>query len=188
MFGYYEHVPPIWNRNTKIDQKNIDNDSAQPEIFHDVKADPYVSDVSVKYKTLVLDAAESEITKGTYDPGIHTIQLTSPAANMSASAGRIVKQMPYYVVLEIAGNARAEVTITGHKYVGTELATLSRIEHIKSGEVRNTKTFSGTLLNYESANKVADNILDYYQLQQIIQTRHLSAEEKQGTGRRLKIP
>lgn len=145
-----------------------------------LKADPYVSDVSVKYKTWVLDAAESEITKGTYDPGIHTIQLTSPAANMSASAGRIVKQMPYYVVLEIAGNARAEVTITGHKYVGTELATLSRIEHIKSGEVRNTKTFSGTLLNYESANKVADNILDYYQLQQIIQTRHLSAEEKAG--------
>ena len=88
--------------------------------------------------------------------------------------------MPYYVVLEIAGNARAEVTITGHKYVGTELATLSRIEHIKSGEVRNTKTFSGTLLNYESAQKVADNILDYYQLQQIIQTRHLSAEEKAG--------
>lgn len=88
--------------------------------------------------------------------------------------------MPYYVVLEIAGNARTEVAITGRKYVGTELATLSRIEHIKSGEVRNTKTFTGTLLNYESAQKVADNILDYYQLQQIIQTRHLSAEEKAG--------
>ena len=145
-----------------------------------LKADPYVSDVNIKYKTWVLEAAESEITKGTYEPGIHTIQLTSPAADMVTSAGRIVKQMPYYVVLEIAGNARTEVAITGRKYVGTELATLSRIEHIKSGEVRNTKTFTGTLLNYESAQKVADNILDYYQLQQIIQTRHLSAEEKAG--------
>lgn len=145
-----------------------------------LKADPYVSDVNIKYKTWVLEAAESEITKGTYGPGVHTIRLTNPAANMTASAGKIVKQMPYYVVLEIAGDTRTEVTIAGRKYVGEELAVLSSIEHIKSGEVRSTKTFTGTLLNYESAQKVADNILDYYQLQQIIQTRHLAAEEKAG--------
>ena len=145
-----------------------------------LKTDPYVSDVNVKYKTWVLDETESEITKGTYGPGVHTIQLTNPAANMSASAGRIVKQMPYYVVLEIAEDTRTEVTIVGRKYVGEELAVLSSIEYIKSGEVRSTKTFTGTLLNYESAQRVADNILDYYQLQQIIQTRHLAAEEKAG--------
>lgn len=80
-----------------------------------LKVDPYVSDVNVKYKTWVLETAESEITKGTYEPGIHIIQLTSPAVNMVASAGRIVKQMPYYVVLEIAGSARTEVAITGRK-------------------------------------------------------------------------
>lgn len=145
-----------------------------------LKTDHYVSDVNVKYKTWVLDDKVSEITKGTYGVGTHTIQLSNPAANMETSVGEIIKQMPYYIVLQIDADVRSDVVITGQKYVGEELAVLSSIEHIKSGEVRNTKTFSGTLLNFESAKRVADNILDYYQLQQIIQTRHLSESEKSG--------
>lgn len=145
-----------------------------------MKTDHYVSDVNVKYKTWTLDSKVSEITKGTYGVGTHTIQFTNPAANLTTNAGTIVKQMPYYVVLQITSDARSEVVISGNKYVGEELAVLSSIEHIKSGEVRSTKTFSGSLLNFESAKKVADSILDYYQLQQIIQTRHLSESEKSG--------
>lgn len=145
-----------------------------------LKIDHYVSDVNVKYKTWTLDENVSEITKGNYSVGIHTIQLTNPAANMTTNVGTIVKQMPYYIVLDIPKDVRSDVVISGQKYVGEELAVLSSIEHIKSGEVRSTKTFSGTLLNYELAQKVADNILDYYQLQQIIQTKHLASDEKAG--------
>lgn len=145
-----------------------------------LKTDHYVSDINVKYKTWTLDDKISEITKGIYGPGTHTIQLTNPAASMTTSAGVIIKQMPYYVVLQLTGTARAEVVISGKKYIGEELAVLSSIEHIKSGEVRSTKTFTGTLLDFEAAQRVADNILDYYQLQQIIQTRHLSQTEKAG--------
>ena len=145
-----------------------------------LQTDHYVSDVNVKYKTWRLDKASSEITKGTYGPGTHTIQLANPAANMTASIGTIVKQMPYYVELQIAGEARAEVVISGQKYIGEELAVLSSVEHVKSGEVRSTKTFTGTLLDYEAAQRVADSILEYYQLQQIIQTQHISQGEKAG--------
>ncbi len=145
-----------------------------------LQTDHYVSDVNVKYKTWRLDDNVSEITKGTYGAGIHTIQLTNPAANMTASAGEILEQMPYYLVLEISADMRSEVVISGQKYIGEELAVLSSIEHIKSGEVRSTKTFSGTLLDFESAKRVADNILDYYQLQQIIKTKHLAEDEKAG--------
>lgn len=145
-----------------------------------LKTDHYVSDVNVKYKTWKLDENVSEITKGTYGVGIHTIQLTNPAANLTANVGQIVKQMPYYIILRIDAEPRAEVVISGKKYVGEELAVLSSIEHIKSGEVRSTKAFTGSLLNFESAQRAADNILDYYQLQQIIQTKHLSGSEKSG--------
>ena len=145
-----------------------------------LELDKYVSDVNVKYKTWTLDDNASQITKGTYAAGIHTIQLTNPASNMETNVGTIIKQMPYYVVVDIPVDARTEVVISGQKYIGEELAVLSSIEHIKAGEVRNTKTFTGTLLDYESAKIVADNILDYYQLQQIIKTKHLSADEKAG--------
>ena len=145
-----------------------------------LQTDHYVSDVNVKYKTWVLDDNVSQITKGTYGAGVHTIQLSNPAANMEVNVGTIIKQMPYYVVVDIPVDARTEVVISGQKYVGEELAVLSSIEHIKAGEVRNTKTFTGTLLDYETAKTVADNILDYYQLQPIIKIKYLSADEKAG--------
>lgn len=145
-----------------------------------LKTDKYVSDVTVKYKTWEIEDKVSEIVKGTYEPGTHIIQLTNPASNLQTNVGTIVKQMPYYVVLNVSSEARSEVVISGKKYVSEELAATSSIEHIKAGEVRNTKTFSGTLLNFESAKRAADNILEYYQLQQIIQTRHIANNESAG--------
>lgn len=145
-----------------------------------LETDHYVSDVNVKYTTWELSADTSQITKGTYSVGTHTIQLTNPAANMATNYGTITEQMPYYLVLQIDTEPEGDVVITGQKYVSEELAVLSSIENIKSGEVRNTKTFTGTLLDYTAAQRVADSILDYYQLQQIIQTRHISEGEKAG--------
>lgn len=145
-----------------------------------IKLGDYVSDVVVKYKTWALEEKTSEITKGTYGVGVHTIQLSSPAANLTTNVGTIVKQMPYYLVLQIDAEPRANVVISGQKYKSEELAAASRIEHIKAGEVRNTKNFTGTLLDFRSAQKVADSILEYYQLQLILQTRNLAAEEVAG--------
>jgi len=141
--------------------------------------DKYVSDVNVKYKTWHLDDKVSQLTKGVYGVGTHTIQLTNPAQNITASAGTILEQKPYYIVLQITGDQK-EVIISGKKYTSEELGVTASIEHIKSGEVRSTKKFTGTLLNFESAQRVAEDILDYYQLQQIIKTKHLADDEKTG--------
>ena len=144
------------------------------------EADRYVSDISISYSTWTLEDKVSEITKGIYGVGTHIIQLSNPATNMTTNAGVIIKQMPYYIILEIGVGVKAEVVISGQKYVKEELSVLASIDHIKSGELRNTKSFSGTLLNFESAGRAAQNILDYYQLQQIIKTKHLVSGEKSG--------
>lgn len=141
--------------------------------------DKYVSDVTVKYKTWALESEVSEITKGTYGAGTHTIQFSSPAANVTASAGLILEQKPYYIVLKL-DEGQEEIIISGQKYVSEELAACSGIEHMKAGEVRNVKSFSGTLLDHNAAQRVADDILDYYQLQMIIKTKHLADDEKTG--------
>lgn len=145
-----------------------------------VKTSDYVSDINVKYKTWTLEDKVSEITKGNYGVGTHTIQLSSPAANLATNFGTIVKQMPYYVILKIDTAPTSEVKISGNKYIGTELAASSSIEDIKSGEVRNAKTFTGTLLDFAAAKKAADNILEYYQLQLILQVKYLAKNEIAG--------
>lgn len=142
-----------------------------------LKTDRYVSDVTVKYKEWSLDEKISEIAKGTYGAGVHTIQLTNPATNLTTSAGTIVKQMPYYIILRIDADPRAVVVISGQKYTSNEIAVTSSIEHIKAGEVRTAKSFSGTLLDFNSAQKAANRILEYYQLQQIVQTKYLTNDE-----------
>lgn len=141
--------------------------------------DKYISDVNVKYKTWQLDEKVSQLTKGMYGIGIHTIQLTNPAQDITASAGIVLEQKPYYVVLQLSEEQK-EVIISGKKYISEELSVTASIEHIKSGEVRNTKKYTGTLLDFESAQKIASDILDYYQLQQIIKTKHLAEDEKTG--------
>ncbi len=141
--------------------------------------DKYISDVNVKYKAWRLDDKVSQLTKGVYGAGINTIQLTNPAQDITANAGTILEQKPYYIVLQVTGEQK-EVIISGKKYISEELGVTASIEHIKSGEVRNTKKFTGTLLNFESAQRVAEDILDYYQLQQIIKAKHLADDEKTG--------
>lgn len=145
-----------------------------------VQIERYVSDVSVKYKTWALEDTVSEITKGVYGEGIHMIQFSEPAANLTSSAGQILKRMPYYIILEIPAQVGSEVTISGQKYVCEEMAAVSGVEKIKSGELRNNKTFSGTLLNSASAQQAADRILEYYQLQNIIKAKYIAGEEKAG--------
>lgn len=164
----------------KVNKKLTSSIGRNRKFSTTLKADKYVSDVTVKYKDWTVDEKVSEIAKGTYGVGIHTIQLTNPATNLTTSTGTIVKQMPYYLVLRIDAEPRAAVVISGQKYVSNEIAVVSSIEHIKAGEVRNAKTFSGALLNFNSAQRVADSILEYYQLQQIIQTKYLAQNESAG--------
>lgn len=146
-----------------------------------VQTDRYVSDICVKYKTWALEDTISEITKGVYGEGIHQIQFSDPAANLTVNVGQILKQMPYYIILKISVEQEShEVIISGQKYISEEMAVISGVEKIKSGELRNTKTFSGTLLNFESAKQAADSILEYYQLQQIIKAKYIAGDEKAG--------
>lgn len=145
-----------------------------------LQADRYVSDINVKYKVWKLEENASEIAKGTYGPGTHVIQFSAPATELSVNIGTITKRMPYYVVLDIPARVRSEVIVSGRKYVSEDLAAMSSVEKLKSGELRNSKTFSGMLLNFDSAKKKADSILDYYQLQHIVKTRHLAGEETAG--------
>lgn len=151
-----------------------------------LKTDYYISDVTVKYPVYTLAAESKEIVKGHYAAGEHTIQFSNPAANVTANEGTIIKQMPYYVVLNLT--ADADVVLAGQKWEKEELSVTSSIVHLKSGESRKEKSFTGTLLNYAQAQTIADIILDYYQLQQIIECKYLGDHETSGNWVEIENP
>lgn len=151
-----------------------------------LKTDYYISDVTVKYPVYTLAAEFKEVAKGHYTAGVHTIQLSNPAVNITTNIGTITKQMPYYVVLNLP--ADADVILTGKKWEKEDLAVTSSIIHLKSGESRKEKSFTGTLLNYAQAQKIADSILDYYQLQQIIECKYIGGNETSGNWVEIENP
>lgn len=152
----------------------------------DLKMEAYVSDVAVKYQTWTLSDEVKRITKGMYKAGTHTINLSNPSANMVTNVGTIEKQTPYYLVLKL--DAEAEVEIMGQKWESEELSALASVENVKGGEVRSTKTFSGSLLDFSKAQEIAENILSYYQLQQTINIRYLGNAEKAGDWLEIQNP
>lgn len=144
-----------------------------------LKTDYYISDVTVKYPVYTLSSEKKEVAKGHYTAGEHTIQLSNPAANITSNVGTITKQMPYYVVLNLTDDS--DVVLTGNKWEKEDLAVTSSIVHLKSGESRKEKSFTGTLLNNAQAQVIADAILNYYQLQQIVECRYIGDSETPGT-------
>lgn len=140
--------------------------------------DKYVSDITISFDSWRLDSEMSEITKGVYSAGTHTVQFSDPCQNVSANNATILERMPYYVVIDV--QKEAEVVISGNKYVSERLSATASIEHIKAGELRSAKSFSGTLINFKMAQQAANEILAYYQNQWSIQTKHISGIEKVG--------
>lgn len=145
-----------------------------------VSQDKYVSDISVKYESLEPDEKISEIARGKYGAGSHLIKFASPARELTTNVGVITKQMPNYVVLQIDGAEVTDVVISGKKYVSTVLYASASVEHIKAGEVRNARNYTGSLLDYNRAKAVAERILGYCQNQLVIKTKHLAGEEHAG--------
>lgn len=143
-----------------------------------LKVQEYVSDVNVSFKTWALASEQKEITKGTYQAGRHLVKLTNPASNMSINVGTIIKQAPYYIEFELENDS--EVKITGQKWESTDISAEASLAHVKAGEKRSTKSFTGTLLDFNKAKEVAKNILDYYQLQQSVDIRYMGRNEASG--------
>lgn len=136
----------------------------------------YVSDITIKFQQYSLQEAESQIAKGEYPAGIHTIELSAPAAGMKTNAGIILEQKNNYVKFKI--DSPASVVITGHKYNKEEISITASEKNVEAGNERNTKSFSCTVLSAAQAQIVAEKILEYYQLRLGLKIKFLSDGER----------
>lgn len=137
--------------------------------------DKYISDVSVKCSQYTLQTSTSEIAKGSYTAGTHTVELSAPAAEMTISAGTIAKQSNNYVTFRL--DSAQSVVISGKKYTKEDLTATASIKDIEAGNGRNVKSFSCTVLSAGQAQAVAQRVLEYYQNRLLLKAKFLSAGE-----------
>ncbi len=136
----------------------------------------YISDVTVKYPVYTLATTTSQITKGTYDAGTYTIELSSPASGMTINSGTIVEQTNNYVTFTVTSTT--EVIITGYKYGKEDLSATASIKNISAGQTRANKDFTCTVINGAQAVTLADSLLEYYKLRLGLKIKFLNEGDK----------
>lgn len=140
------------------------------------KNQSYISDVAVKFPVYSLDEESKEIFKGTYSPGTYTVDLSSPAAEMTITGGTITEQTNNYVIFTVA--EEGEVIVSGRKYSKEDLTVTASVEKVDAGESRQTKSFSCTVLGPAGAADRAKAILAYYDLRLNLKIKFLNEGDK----------
>ena len=135
-----------------------------------------ISDVAVKFPVYSLNAESKQIFKGTYAAGTYTVDLSSPATEMTITGGTITEQTDNYVTFTVA--EEGEVVVSGQKYGKEDLTVMASVKKVDAGESRETKSFTCTVLNASQAADRAQAILDYYDLRLNLKIKFLNEGDK----------
>lgn len=160
----------IPSRDVKVDVKRERKFSTTPS------NQEYVSDITIKFQQYSRQESESQIAKGEYPAGTHTIELSSPATGMKINTGIILKQENNYVTFKV--DSPSGVIITGHKYNKEEISVTASEKNVDAGNARNVKSFSCTVLSAAQAQAIAEQILEYYQLRLGLKIKFLNDGER----------
>lgn len=141
----------------------------------------YVSGISIAYKSYSLQAEASEIYNDVLPAGTTTMELSEPymPESITAEGGSVVVAAANYVTVSM--DEAGTCVIKGRKYESQDITYTARVVVKDAGEVENIQSYEGgTLFNAERAKAVAERMLNYYQLRQIVSIRYLMQDEVAG--------
>ena len=143
--------------------------------------DEYVSSVTVAYNRYSLNTEKDEIYNETLGKGRTRIEFSSPykPESISVSAGAIEEVKTNYIVINMPKEDTC--VITGLGYTATETKYRAEVPLIQSGESENNKDYGGcTLVNAARAKAVAEYILNYLQMRQVVNVEFINEGELVG--------
>lgn len=146
-----------------------------------ITLDEYISDVSVDYVQYVAESEEVQVYKGLLAPGMNRIYFSEPYQkdSLAVSRGTLAEAAVNYVV--VSAEEEAECIITGRKYTAVKNSCTAGTAVVATGKSRKTKKYSGcTVMDAALAKEAAERILDYYQMQQLVEMRYINDGEGVG--------
>lgn len=146
-----------------------------------VTLDEYVSSVTVTYSQYALNAEKDEIYNDKLPAGLTRIEFTAPHSpeSIEVSAGTITEAKTNYMIIDMPGAGAC--VISGLGYTAVENKYKASVPLIQSGETENNKDYSGcTLVNAVRAKAIAEYILNYLQMRQIVNVEFINEGELVG--------
>lgn len=136
----------------------------------------YISDVSIKFPVYTLAEEAKEVAKGSYQAGTYTLDLSSPAKDMTINTGEIIEQSDNYVTFRLP--EAADIIISGKKYSKEDLTATASVKNVAAGHIRTSKGYNCTLVDAAQAAVIAEKILDYFSLRLSIKIKFLNEGDK----------
>ncbi len=147
-----------------------------------VTLDDYVSAVTISYKQYVQAAETSEISSSILAAGRRRIEFNDPYVpeSITVSVGSIAQARTNYVIVDMPEEKKC--VISGRKYEAVENAYTAKVKAVAAGENEKEKSYKGcTLVDAKQVRAVAENILEYLQLRQIVEMKYISNGEEAGS-------
>ncbi len=145
-----------------------------------ITLDKYVSGVSVAFMRYALATATSEISRSTLPAGTTRIEFSEPylADSITVSSGAVSVARTNYV--EVTMTEAGECILSGIKYEKQE-STYTVRNTVEAGESESIQSYSGcTLVSAERAREIAEYILSYTKMRQVVDMRFINAGEAVG--------
>lgn len=144
-----------------------------------IEMDKYVSGISITYNKYRAKDQTEEIYNDILYAGDSLVELSEPYADIVASVGDILEVGANFVKIRMAEDAIC--VINGKPYETKGITYTAHVDMIDAGEEENILSFNGcTLFNAQRVKEVAERLLNYYQLRQIVNMRYLIDAEKTG--------
>lgn len=143
--------------------------------------DSYVSGVSISYNAYSISETESKIYSDMLYAGDNRIEFSEACQpeSLRVSVGTVLVAKTNYAVIRMTTDAIC--TLTGRKYEKREITYTTEKEQLDAGEEKNEISYSGcTLINAERVRIVAQQLLEFYQLRQLVYTEYILRDEKTG--------
>ena len=127
----------------------------------DIETLEYISGVDVTAHNHTPIYETIELFKGDLPVGLRRIEFDEPAHTLIITGGIISESNANYAIVKVM--VPGEIILIGKQYRNDKLIYEARDPYITAGESENIESFSKcTIVNSENAQKIAENILDYY--------------------------
>ena len=146
-----------------------------------VTLDEYVSSVTVAYNRYTLNSEKDEIYNDMLGKGCTRIEFSAPYKpdSIETSSGTIQEVATNYIIIDMP--ASGSCLIKGLGYTATENKYRAEVPLIQSGESENNKDYGGcTLVNAARAKAIAEYILNYLQMRQVVNVEFINDGELVG--------
>ena len=137
-----------------------------------VTKNAYTYGVEVKYTSYTQEEQTRELIKATYTAGTYEVQLNEPYTGITVEGATLVEAHTYHITFRVA--TETEVIVRGYAYLKVQNTVNALQSKLLAGEEQKFTTYATNLCNKDTAQELAQKLLEYSNLNLTVKMKWLA--------------